>query len=821
MSGCGDDSSATTPTTGDATLDPATESGPTTDDSDGSSTTGSSLDPDSGSSSDEGSSSTAAGSSSTGASSSSTGEPNIEPEAADDFYFTNTAVDSLAVAPDEGVLGNDMDEDGDMLSVADFDAATDAGGVVEMMPDGSFTYMPPTPFWGDDGFSYTIDDGAGGMATARVRISVAPTVQALGDLDVAGAGFSIEPSTPGDHLGVAVAGGGDFNGDGYGDVIVGADDAFDDERGGAYVVFGGPDVASVSAANIEGDEGGVAILGPSGADSGGYSVAMLGDVNGDGLADVAVGTNDGSGALGGDVYVVFGAENNTLLELEFLGERGFAITGNGEPSFGQSVGAAGDVNGDGLADVIVGVPGTGGSNQGAALVVFGKTDTDPVDGTLPALGGFAIGGIAENGNAALGQAVAGAGDVNNDGLDDVIVGAPGGAGRAIVVFGKADNAMVEEADIVAGTGGGFAITGAAGLDQLGWSVGTAGDFNGDGRSDVILGAPGADPAKSNAAGQAYVVFGRDETTPVMVADLAAGTDGIRFDGEADFDFAGWSVGRVGDVDRDGYDDVVVGAQGSDVAAGTAGRVYVIYGEATPTSLAATALNDGTRGFVYDGAGLLHAAGSSVHGSGDTNGDGFADVTMGSPRASSSSGRAYVGYGGNYSAANTLAFTAGDDEIIGTPRGETLIGGDGADTLTSAGGADVIAGGSGDDVIRIEGNAFFRIDGGLGFDTVSLAGEGFSLDTSNFFDNAIVDIEAIDLTGEGDNALFIDTRGLRMLSSSSNTLLVTGDAGDQLVADLEGAGFVDQGSDGGFTSYSNGVLTLAVADTVETFASLDP
>lgn len=746
-------------------------------------------------------------------SSSSTGIPNEAPIAGADFYLTDTAAKGLVVDAAEGLLVNDSDPERGELTVSAFDETSEAGGIVEIEPDGSFVYTPPDPFWGEDVFTYTAEDPLGGTAVGRVRVAVAPTTESLDDVADATAGVRVTGPTDDDRLGASVAGGADVNGDGFADTVFGADDALADERGAAYVVFGGPDAGIVDGGAVEGGTGGFAILGPAAAASTGYAVAMLGDVNGDGLGDIGVGVTDGSGP--GGAFVVFGSDSPSTVDLDALGSGGFEITGGG--ALGQSIGAAGDVNDDGLQDIIVGDPGANGGD-GMAVVIFGKSDTAAVDGNALGADGFRIDGTV----GALGAAVAGAGDVNIDGFDDLIVGAQaaGVAGRVFVIYGKADTNPISEDDLLMDDSAGIIISGAGAFDLFGQSVSGAGDINGDGRADVIFGGPGIDVGEDDGAGQVFVLYGSTEMASTTIVDIAAGMGGFALGGAGQFDFAGWSVGAAGDLDRDGFDDVVIGAQGVDEAASNAGRIYVLYGSDALGSGLLADLSPGDGGFTFDGETSSQFAGWAVHGSADCNGDGFDDLSLGVPEAEGDAGLGFVSFGGNYSGTDRIGFTAEADVISGTEADETLVGGQGDDELISGGGADILSGGAGNDVIAILDGGFRRIDGGGGVDTLRLDGGGFSLDLGNFFDVAITDIEEVDLTGDGDNTLFLSTHQLLALSATSNTLRVRGDAGDQLVADLSGAGFVDEGSDGMVTTFSNGIASLVVDDAVEAFVSVD-
>jgi hypothetical protein len=406
--------------------------------------------------------------------------------------------------------------------------------------------------------------------------------------------------------GYSVSGAGDVNGDGLGDLIIGAPfhDAAGTDAGRSYVVFGKKDTAEINLVSILNGNGtsangggqgagGFAITGEENTLSG-FSVSGAGDVNGDGLGDLIIGApyHDAAGTDAGRSYVVFGKKDTAEINLGdvALGLGGFAITGerDGDVS-GWSVSGAGDVNGDGLDDLIIGalMNDTGGFKAGRSYVVFGKKSTNEINlGDLDlGVGGFAIAAGRSGDKAESGRSVSNAGDVNGDGLDDLIIGAPGSdaagtdAGRSYVVFGKKDTTEINLGDVALGLGG-FAITGERdverGGDLSGWSVSGAGDVNGDGLDDLIIGAPGSDAAGENA-GRSYVVFGKKDTAEINLADVASGFGGFAINAQNGGDRIGRSVSAAGDVNNDGYDDVIVGAPLNDAAATDAGRSYVIFG----------------------------------------------------------------------------------------------------------------------------------------------------------------------------------------------------------------------------------------------------
>jgi hypothetical protein len=357
----------------------------------------------------------------------------------------------------------------------------------------------------------------------------------------------------------------------------------------------------------------------------GHGVASAGDVNGDGYADVIVGAHaNGAGGVGaGAVYVYVGG--NTMDNTADVTITGAVVN----EMFGWTVASAGDVNGDGYSDVMVGTP----VSPGSVYVYLGGNPMNTVaDVTM-------TGGAGDY----LGSSCSSAGDVNGDGYTDVIAGAAsndaGGtnAGRAYVYLGG--SSMNNVADIT--------MTGAAANDYLGCWVASAGDVNGDGYADVIVGAYGNDTGGADA-GAAYVYLGASSMDDVADVTMTGATAG---------DWFGYRVASAGDVNGDGYSDVIVGVPRNDAGGTDAGRAYVYQGGSAMNNVVDVTMTGAAAGDNF---------GFSVASAGDVNGDGYADVIVGAyynDLAFANAGAAYVYQGGssmNNVADVTMTGAAADD-----------------------------------------------------------------------------------------------------------------------------------------------------------------
>jgi len=593
---------------------------------------------------------------------------------------------------------------------------------------------------------------------------------------------------------------GDLNGDGRADFIFGA--AGDDDK----ALDAGRIFISMDAF-VPGTTNGVAdglnriiIDGLNAGDHAGAAVGAVGDLNGDGLGEILIGApgmDVGVRTDAGAAFVIWGLASAAGIDLgtPFAGDGdGYVITGQSSgDAAGTTVMAISDLNGDGKADILVGAPGndSGGSNAGAAYVVWGKA-SDTIVGlanVAAGVGGFKI--IGESNGDAVGTVLGTLADINGDGKAEILIGTPdsaaggGNSGAVYVVFGKSTTSAVNLANVAAGIGG-FRITGIAG-DDAGAAVSGLGDVNGDGRADILVGAPRSDSV--------YVVFGKADTAEVDLANVALGLGGYRIVAENVGDLDNLAVTGGADLNRDGIADLVIGASGNSEGGADAGAVYIIWGGAAgmvDLSLVAQGIGGAK---IVGGAGSL--TGASVAMTSDLNGDGTADLMIGAPGAGES---AYILHAdASWQPDNNIYGTAGND-MIGTGFGGRLTVGEGADIILGLAGNDVIHGAGGNDTIEggTDDDALFgdaggdTLDGGAGNDAMA-GGSGDDL----FIVDSTLDT-VTELAGEGIDTVqsavnFTLSANIENLVLTGAALIGTGNGSANMITGTGGNNTLDGGA----------------------------
>ncbi len=539
--------------------------------------------------------------------------------------------------------------------------------------------------------------------------------------------------------GFSVSGIGDVNKDGIDDFAVTepvAASGSGNNGGYTYVVYGNDSGFPKDFSYLDlGTGDGFRLIDSVLDDVSDLTVSGAGDVNGDGIDDFIIGapTFDVDGkADKGVSYVVFGNGGGFSFDFDLSslnGSNGFRLDGvAGGDETGASVSSAGDINGDGKADLIIGAPSAdpGGTVEGAAYVVFGASSysADMDLSSLNGTNGFMIEGAGATDLA--GMSVSSAGDFNGDGYDDLIIGAPGdtASGTAYIIFGKASgySASYDLAALTASEG--LRLDGIGSGDLAGVSVSTAGDLNGDGFDDVVVGGTEADPNGLGNEGAAYVVFGSSGYGSTLSLDLSTlnGTNGFRLDGVAAGDLSGSSVSTAGDVNDDGFDDLIVGGSNAN---GGAGAAYVVYGRAPTTAVTRSGGNADQviRGGAFgdtlnglNGADTLYGDG----GNDSLNGGNHDDVLYGGDNDDTLDGS----YG-----SDSLFGGAGNDSLdggAGSTGNDTIFGGSGNDTLRGQGGTNLLQGGTGNDVYRASINDTIIEAAGAGIDTLEAYANGMTL-----------------------------------------------------------------------------------------------
>jgi hypothetical protein len=581
------------------------------------------------------------------------------------------------------------------------------------------------------------------------------------NVDLAGfitgsAGFAVTGSGT---FGFSVSGGADINGDAVDDVAITAPTY--SSTGVAYVLYGRQQLMFTDINVVPGLSivSGYRIAGAASGSSGSWSVSITRDFDGDGVGEVLVGAPyaEFSGrANAGAAYLIYGelsaptsqpslqpsrqptgqpsrqptaqpsrqpsgrptsspvSERSGDVDLAtwIKPTQGLEVWG-ALPSdhIGSSVADAGDVNKDGYHDILIGAytaDTSGKTDTGAVYLVFGSPgrSTSTVDVTT-ALQPKGVNISSATTFDIWGNSVSGAGDFNKDGIDDFIIGgykfdppSRNNAGAAVVIFGKTSGwADIHLASFTSGSAG-FWIYGAAAGDALGYSVSSAGDVNGDGADDVIVGAYLADPLSRTDCGAAYVIFGHSIAafSTIDLATFATGGGGFRLFGAVNSDQAGYSVGGAGDINGDGFQDVLLGANLFDGPSGRtdSGAVYVIFGHSNATTftdidLAALTSTSSSQGFRITGAAMNEKLGQSVSQAGDFNHDGYDDIIVGTL-----ANKAYILFG--HHTAST--FPNIDLATFTTGTAGFMVSGNGNLGYSVGGGTDINKDGVDDVVIAV-------------------------------------------------------------------------------------------------------------------------
>ncbi len=392
------------------------------------------------------------------------------------------------------------------------------------------------------------------------------------------------------------SGAGDVSGDGFDDLLIGGvGNANGPYSGRSYVVYGGSSLpATVELSTLDGTNG-FRVNAVSAYDIA-SRVSGAGDVDGDGFDDILIGAAnaDPHGSESGQCYLVYGGVATPgTVELSALnGTNGFFLNGITTSDHAGRVSGAGDVNGDGLDDIVIGANGADprGGGSGQSYVVYGGTALAGAI-ELSALNGgngFRLNGIATGDQS--GDAVSGAGDVNGDSFDDILIGASqadpngGSSGQSYVVYGGPALPGTVELSALNGAGG-FRVNGIAANQGAGLAVSGSGDVNTDTFDDILIGAPNASP-NGTFSGQGYMVYGGTSLPGTVELSALNGVNGLRINGISSTDFAGLALSGAGDVDGDGFGDIVISSYRADPNGPLSGQSYVVYGDGalppTPT-----------------------------------------------------------------------------------------------------------------------------------------------------------------------------------------------------------------------------------------------
>jgi len=623
------------------------------------------------------------------------------------------------------------------------------------------------------------------------------------------------------HFSQFLSNAGDVNGDGFDDIVLSKYSFF--YLSESNVIFGKntPFNAIFDPSTLNGNNG----FHLTTDDFSRLRSTRAGDFNGDGYDDLLVVGPIGPVGVSASIFFGKGAGFNSTEHLSTALQdknTGISIVGGGDTYvLNIRASSAGDINGDDIDDIIVGRDEVVDSktSESYSYVIFGQSSfaSNSINvQTLNGTDGFRLHGVdGINGPENFGYSLSGAGDVNGDGYDDLIFGTLKNStneGIAYVVFGKASGFAANlEMSSLDGTNG-FRLDGITKYDLAGRSVSSAGDVNGDGFADVMIGAFEANNNYESDSGSSYVVFGKASGFDAVVnlADLD-GTNGFTINGESTGDRLGSSVRNAGDVNGDGFGDILIGAPETDHNGRNSGSVYVIFGKATGFSATLDLAHLASdAGFRIDGSQRSYLGRDGSNSSaGDMNNDGFDDLIITDLLGT----HVIFGRSDFSNLEKVIDGTNYNDFLVGTKAAERFEAGDGDDTLIGKGGADTYDAGRGNDCIRISDLHFKLVDGGKGDrDTLGIGAVDANLDLTKF-SGKIMGIERIYLYGQSgsDSGVTLNATQLKTLSNTTNKLIVNGNQGDYV--HITDDGWQDEGIFNGMHTYTNADAQLLVGVNV--------
>jgi hypothetical protein len=657
--------------------------------------------------------------------------------------------------------------------------------------------------------------GTGGALNDSAVLAVEVNSIDLGTLDGSN-GITLQSATAGIKVGSAVTAIGDINADGFSDFAIAArdlnrnpvnqadvnGDGIDDGtlNGAVFVIYGNSSAISngFDVDTLDGSNG-FAVLGAEGTgdsshvDTGlGETISAAGDFNGDGIADLLIGSGDstGVGQSSGRTYVIFGEAGRASATINLSNENDsqwVAFEGIAGSQSGDNL-ASGDFNSDGFSDIAIGAQGEN-SNTGAVYLIFGSPQYGPGSGAafedLSGINNDLAVGIRFEGQTAgdeFGKALA-MGNVYGDGGDALVIGSNmqgnGSSGGFYVVRNSVAYVDGTTANAIP-LGSGTQITGNSSTDAF--SLDVVEDMNGDGYPDIVFGT--ADIGSDGTENAGWIVPGFSVAPSGTLTITDASLNSIELIGDFEGDNTGARLSAAGDFNGDGFGDLIIGAASANA---DTGKAYIVFGSA---SLAGPTIELGNMN-AATGISLLGVAagdqagslprGMAVSAAGDINGDGFDDLLIGAVDATHPGGVASGnGYLVNGSAISNNLPIVDAASSVGAAAPELVLGGLGAETLDGGAGDDILIAGPGDDVLLYDVEDLTRVDGGLGDDTLQVPDFGSS-HSKNFaaFEAAAIyslfeNIELIELPDAGRNDLYeFDANAIRHMTDERNTLRITG------------------------------------------------